>query len=59
MPSPVGRSTTNTPTRPTAIALQRRGPTFSPRIGTDNAVISSGATKKIEYAVDSGSRFNA
>src|SRR3546814_613421 len=37
-----------------AIAVQRRGPTRSPRKGTDSAVISSGATKKIEYAVASG-----
>ena len=54
MPSPVGRSSTSTPMRPTPIAVQRRGPTFSPSIGTDSTVISSGATKKIEYAVDNG-----
>ena len=40
--------------KPMTIAVQRRGPTCSFRIGTLNAVISSGAAKKIEYAVDSG-----
>ena len=47
-PAPVGRSTIRTPARPTTIAAQRRHPTRSPRIGTANAVISRGATKKIE-----------
>ena len=59
MTPPPGFRITMIPAKPTAMAVQRRGPTCSPRIGTDNAVISSGATKKIEYAVDSGSRFNA
>lgn len=40
---------------PAAIAAQRRGPTRSPRIGTERAVMSSGATKKIAYAPLSGS----
>ena len=55
-PSPVGRITTITPIMPTTMAVQRLGPTFSPSSGTDSAVISSGATKKIVYAVDIGIR---
>ena len=54
-PSVLGRSTTSTPIKPTTTANQRRGPTCSCRIGTDIAVISNGATKLIEYAVDKGS----
>ena len=58
-PSPVGFSTISTPPMPTPIATQRRHSTCSPRIGTDSAVISNGATKKMLYASASGSRFNA
>ena len=43
------------PTRPTPIAAQRARPTRSPRKGTDSAVMSSGAMKKIAYAPDNGS----
>ena len=38
---------TSTPQKPTATAIQRRRPTFSPRIGTDNAQTHSGIEKKI------------
>jgi hypothetical protein len=38
---------TSTPARPTPIATQRRPSTCSPSTGTDIAVTSSGATKKI------------
>src|SRR3546814_20278033 len=55
IPCPVGRNTTSTPTSPTKIAAQRRGPTFPPRIGTAIAVTSRGATKLIAYAVVRGS----
>ena len=47
MPSPVGRSTTSTPSSPTAIAIQRARSTRSPSTGTESTVISSGAMKKI------------
>ena len=40
-----GRSTISTPMKPTTTALQRRQPTFSPRIGTDSAVTTIGTAK--------------
>ena len=46
--------TISTPTNPTATAVQRRMPTTSPNIGTDNAVISSGETNPTEAASASG-----
>src|SRR5260221_8096457 len=39
-----------TPTRPTAVAIQRRRPTFSPRKTIDSAVTNSGATKPVAEA---------
>ena len=46
--------TITTPTSPTITDNQRRTPTFSPKMGTDKAVINSGATKKIAVASASG-----
>ena len=40
----------STPTRPTAVAIQRRRPTFSPRKTIDSAVTNSGATKPVADA---------
>src|SRR5258708_31760284 len=40
----------STPIRPTAVAIQRRRPTFSPRKMTDSAVTNSGATKPVAEA---------
>ena len=54
MPCPVGRRITSTPISPSAMAVQRRGPTVSRSSGPAMAVTSSGATKVIAYAVDSG-----
>ena len=39
-----------TPIRPTAVAIQRRRPTFSPRKMIDNAVTNSGETKPVAEA---------
>ena len=40
----------STPIRPTAVAIQRRTPTFSPRKTIDSAVTNSGATKPVAEA---------
>ena len=42
-----GRRMMITPTRPIAVAIQRRKPTCSPRIGTESAQTHSGIEKKI------------
>src|SRR5215211_2382053 len=39
-----------TPSRPSAVAIQRRRPTFSPRKTIDSAVTNSGATKPVADA---------
>ena len=41
-PATPGRTMIITPTKPTAIAIHRRGPTFSPRNSAAAAVIASG-----------------
>ena len=40
----------STPIRPTAVAIQRRKPTFSPRKMIDSAVTNSGETKPVAEA---------
>src|SRR3954452_976752 len=40
----------NTPIKPTAVAIQRRNPTLSPRKTIDNAVTNSGETKPVADA---------
>src|SRR3569832_989854 len=40
----------STPANPTAVAIQRRSPTFSPRNGIKSAVTSNGATKLVAEA---------
>ena len=46
-PPPVGLIVISTPMRPITTAVHRRHPTRSPKIGTDSAVIDSGADMKI------------
>ncbi len=46
------------PTKPTATADQRRGPTFSPRTSGDRAVTTRGWTKKIARASAMGRNFS-
>ena len=48
-PSP-GRSITTTPASPMPTAAHRRGPTVSCSMRAESAVITSGATKKMEVA---------
>ena len=45
-----GRNTISTPINPTAVASQRRKPTFSPRKKIDSAVTNSGETKLVAEA---------
>src|SRR4051812_2377748 len=47
-----------TPTRPSAVAIQRRLPTFSPRKMIDNAVTNSGATNPVAEASAIGRKRN-
>ena len=46
-----GRSTISTPARPTKTAAQRRGPTRSPRKGTESATRISGPVKSTMVTV--------
>jgi hypothetical protein len=50
---------TRAPTKPIPTAAQRRGPTFSPRKGTERAVSISGPTKPTAVASASGMNFSA
>ena len=43
-----GRTTTRTPTKPTMIAIQRRGPAHSPSSGPASAVTTIGADSKTD-----------
>ena len=58
-PVPLGFSTMITPARPTNTASHCRQPTRSPSIGTDSAVISSGADMNIVYVFASDSWLTA
>ena len=53
MPNP-GRMISMTARKPTMTAAQRRGPTFSPSNGTENAATSSGETKPMAVASAKG-----
>ena len=52
LPAP-GRVTTKTPTKPTAIAVQRRQRTHSPNIGPDSAAMKNGVEKVSAWASSS------
>ena len=47
------------PQKPTAIAAQRRGPTFSPRSGIESRQIHSGAENMIAAVMVSGRKQSA
>ena len=53
-PSVPGRTMTRTPTKPTAIAAQRRQPTGSPRNSAAPSVTVSGSAWKIAEALAMG-----
>src|SRR5262249_47349144 len=58
LPAP-GRVTTSTPTKPTAIAVQRRQCTHSPNMGPDSAATKNGVEKMSAIASSSCRYLNA